>query len=56
MGEFRCWIEAKDNPTMSPAEVAEFQKRVLDPLNTETVDNINTQWGQEQGPKASWQR
>ena len=53
MGEFKCWIEKKDNPGMTDAEVKAFQKKHLDPLNAETVDNINTQWLNEQGVKCA---
>ena len=49
MGEFRCWIEKKDNPGMTDAEVKAFQEKHLDPLNAETVDKINEQWDKDRG-------
>lgn len=55
MGEFRCWITKKDNPQMTEAEVASFN-RMLSPFNSGSNNKINSDYYLDNPPKASWEK
>ena len=50
MGEITVWVDRKDNPQMSDAELAKANAKWAD-LNSINQDKINEQWNREQGSK-----